>query len=219
MRTQSVLVAAAVGVVALLSLAQGAGAAVITYLNSERYVQALPQRVDATGFDDFNQSIEDFDIILGSRANIERATQISRLRSDRIIAQCSAETAAQFGSGANGAVSRCIVAFSLSEESPYRLDSGPVFFTTSGGGAQVSLRNLDTGVTVEFINSSPTSSRFGVLLPGTYQFIVTASASSLQFTQGPSAAFGALVLPGPSAAIVLACGIVWVPRRRFTFEA
>ncbi|MBY0313014.1 MAG: hypothetical protein K2W85_13160, partial [Phycisphaerales bacterium] len=121
------------------SIAPSSGAAVITYLNSTRYVQA-GARVDAIGFTNFSQSLESFDIIFGAPRNIERASQFSQLLSDRIIAQCSAETAAQVGSGANGATSWCVVTFSIADATPYRLDVGPVFFRTSGGGAEVSLR-------------------------------------------------------------------------------
>lgn len=201
MRTQSVLVAAVVGVVAFLSLAQGAGAAVITYLNSERFVRAQAVRVDAMGFGDFDQELS----LPGGLGGTTRATQRSQLLDDRILAQCFAQTQAEFPvpAGSLSGISSVNVTFRITEPTEYALYSGPFLQETlvstvtavvfGGPGLNVPIASVQ-------MQGPPIS---GLLPAGDYRFQVIASATSQSGLLGRGQAVAGLILPAPTTALVL----------------
>lgn len=172
----------------------------ITYISSERYVlvTGLP-RVDAVAFTNFNQSLEKSTIPSPGfpPQAFRRASQRSQLLFDRMIAENFAETDRPLASGSIAGFSRCDIVFSVDVATQYRLDVGEVFNTTNGGFAVVGLSDFVTDQTIVSFTNAFHQTAQGVLLPGTYRFVVRASADSLSNTFGPARATGVLVLPEP----------------------
>lgn len=189
--------------------------AAITYVSSTRFIEtsgnvSVPgQRIDALGFNDFDQSITTLSPgpILGQR--LSSASQTSRLLPDRIEARCWAMTGFLGGDPPGNFVSAnsfLRVEFSVSEATPYSVYSGGVSDTTLGGGAGFGLWNTSTG---DFIHtSSGFGARSGLLAPGSYTFQVQATAGSQAGRTGTASTVATLVLPSPSGIVLISSAVM-----------
>lgn len=201
MSRQALRRTAAVGLLSALSGAASARAAVITYLNSERFVRAQAVRVDAMGFGDFDQELS----LPGALGGTTRSTQRSQLLDDRILAQCFAQTQAEFPvpAGSLSGISFLNVTFRITEPTEYALYSGPFLQETlvstvtavvfGGPGLNVPIASVQ-------VQGPPMS---GLLPAGEYRFQVIASATSQSGLLGRGQAVAGLILPAPTTALVL----------------
>lgn len=221
MRTQSVLVAAVVGVVGFLSLAQRAGAAVITYLSSMRYISANTSRVDAVGFADFNETV--FFSTPPTGVGTSQASQQSQLLPDRIVARCATRTTSEFFMLPPAflvAQSFLDVTFRIEEPAPFSIYTGEFRDETNNGFASAVLFSgvdLSNVIAVAQQQGPPIS---GMLGAGDYRFRVLVSSSpggggGGDF--GSALATATLVVPSPSTPMVVAGVGLWSIRRRRTW--
>lgn len=194
-----------------------AAAGAITYISSERYilVSGLP-RVDAVGFSDFNQSLENFTIPFpGGRTAFRRASQLSTLRTDRILLQLFAETSMPNSSGGTSGASIFRVRFQVDVATVFRLDTGPLS-SVNVADAGVGLHNIDSNQSVFNLNQPLTNPLHGVLQPGTYSLGATASAGSQRTVAGRAEASISFVVPAPGPLIgsLIGFSLVSIHRRR-----